>query len=113
MSIHFGLAIAVKAPELQLNDAEAKQYAESIALVARHYDVGASAKTLDWFNLGTAMVAIYGTRFMMIADRRRRERAQPEGGYQPGMAPQTQPEPSQGDGEVVDWSLMRGNNRPN
>ena len=117
LSIHFGLSVVSKSPELELTQEEAKAYAESVAMVARHYDVGASAKTLDWFNLGTTMAAIYGMRVMMIADRRRRERSGERN--QDGPHPfanghdRTAPvEPGPADGSGIDFSSMTGR-RPN
>lgn len=74
-SIHFGIAIALSAPEMQLSPEEAKQYAEAVAAVARHYDVGASSKTLDWLNLCGTMGGIYGARAMIIASRPKAARA--------------------------------------
>lgn len=60
----------MRAPEMQLTPEEARLYAESIAAVARHYDIGASAKALDWMNLATTMGSLYGVRIMAIKMRR-------------------------------------------
>lgn len=113
ISVHFGLSIVVKAKELELTQDEARAYAESVAMVARHYDVGASAKTLDWFNLLTTMGSIYGLRVMMIAERRRRERSgETSDVYENGHDPNPHAESDGGAGPGIDWSLMRGG-RPN
>jgi hypothetical protein len=55
---------------MQLSPEEAAQYAEACAAVARHYDIGASAKALDIANLVTTMSSIYGVRMMAIYGRR-------------------------------------------
>lgn len=113
------MSILVAAPELNLSESEAKEYAESVAMVARHYDVGASAKTLDWFNLATTMASIYGVRAIAIAARKKGERqgaagpaiVMPNGHDSPPAAP-TAAEP--GDGGPIDWSSMTGQRgRPN
>lgn len=85
--------------------------------MARHYDVGASAKTLDWFNLMTTAGVIYGGRVMLIAaERRARQQGQagPAGpvvnGHDPGDYP------GQGGAQVgeneIDWSRMTGGRGP-
>lgn len=102
----------LKAPELELTEAEAKQYAEGVALVARHYDVGASAKTLDWFNLMTTMGSIYGMRAIAIAARRRAEREGRTHGPMPN-GHDVSPAADQPAGGEVDWSLMTGTGRVN
>lgn len=109
-SIHFGISIALKAPEFVLTSEEAEAYAKAVASVARHYDMGASAKTLDWFNLATTMGSIYGVRVMGIAarrkdDRRGRQRSAPNGHDPEGAAPE-----ATGDG--IDWSSMTGRAGP-
>lgn len=74
LSIHFGVAVAIQAPEIQLTEPEAKAYAEAVAAVARHYDIGASAKALDIFNLVTTMGSIYGVRVMAVVARKDAEK---------------------------------------
>lgn len=86
----------MQAPELQLSEPEAKAYAEAIRAVARHYDIGASAKALDIFNLCTTMGSIYGIRLMAITARKKgygQAEPEPEAAPAPGidmsMRPQT------------------------
>ena len=61
----------LSSPEWQMTEQEASEYAKALAAVSRHYDMGASAKTLDWINLGTTMASIYGVRVMAISARRK------------------------------------------
>jgi hypothetical protein len=109
MSIHFGMAIALQMPELQLHKEESEEYAKAVASVARHYDLGASAKTLDWINLGATMASIYGVRAMAIAQRRKAPRTPPPSanGFDPTPAPEATPA-DQGQAGGIDWSLMTG-----
>lgn len=103
------MSIALKAPELQLSEEEAAQYAKAVASVGRHYDMGASAKTLDWFNLGTTMASIYGVRVMAIAVRRKSGRPAPAtNGYDPTPPPEGPHVDAEGTVGGVDWSLMVG-----
>lgn len=88
-------------------------------MVARHYDVGASARTLDWINLGTTMAGIYGVRLVAITARRRAAAQPPRSGPPPmghnGGPPMNGHDPAQpaapaepADDSVIDWSLMTG-----
>lgn len=106
------MATVVKARELELQPEEAKQYAEALALVSRHYDVGASAKTLDLVNLATTMASIYGVKIMMILARRDAERrgvrpAAPGMGHNGGPAMNGHDAPP-AEAEAIDFSLMTG-----
>jgi hypothetical protein len=74
--MHQILASVTKTPEFALEMAEANSLATAIANVARHYDVGATQKTLDWTNLVSTMTVIYGTRIFAARNRLGRERAQ-------------------------------------
>lgn len=82
-------------------------------MVARHYDVGASAKTLDWFNLATTMASIYGLRAMSIAARRKGRRT----GNEPPANGHDVAQPMASDEGAaaadVDFSLMTGGGRAN
>lgn len=95
--------MALQAPEFQLKEEEAEAYAKAVASVARHYDMGASAKTLDWFNLLTTMGSIYGVRVMEVVARRKggRRPTPATNGHDPTPPPETG---AAGDG--IDWSLM-------
>ena len=114
--MHFGLGIMLKAPELELSDDEAKQYAKGVAMVARHYDMGASAKTLDWFNLMTTMASIYGVRVIAIAARRKAERrggGPVVNGHDPGDFPGPGGVTVEAGPVEMDLSSMTGRGRPN
>jgi hypothetical protein len=65
------MALALQMPELALDDSMARQYAEAVAMVARHYDIGASAKALDWGNLVSFMGGFYGAAAMTAIARKK------------------------------------------
>lgn len=69
-SAHTILATIVKTPEIALDQIEARQMAEAIGNVSRHYDIAATQKTLDWANLIMAAGMIYGTRLYAIRAKR-------------------------------------------
>jgi len=68
------LAAIVKTPELALSEGESEKLAMAAANVARHYDVRASEKVMDWANLAFAMGAIYGPRIAVMKMRKREEK---------------------------------------
>lgn len=72
--IHQLLAVALKAKEFELSEIEAKVLAENVANVGRHYDLVASQKSIDWFNLCMALSTIYGTRIIAISARKTHEK---------------------------------------
>lgn len=72
--MHFGLGILLAAPELNLSDEEAAEFADAAVNVAKHYDVGASAKALAWTDLAMIAGSIYGARVMTIYGRVQAER---------------------------------------
>lgn len=72
-SVHTLLATAIKTPGVALEQSEADQLASAIANVSRHYNFGASQKTLDWGNLMIALGVIYAPRVMMIRMRNKME----------------------------------------
>lgn len=65
------LAAFLKVPEIGITKEEADKLAKASANVARHYDVSATQKTLDWTNLAMAIAMVYGTRIMAINFRRK------------------------------------------
>ena len=67
------LAAAIKEPSLALDPEEAKRLAIAAGNVARHYDLGASQKTLDWMALAVALGSIYGTRAVAIYMNRKEQ----------------------------------------
>ena len=63
--MHMMMAGMFKAPGLLLTQEEAHGLAEATLNVQRHYpQFQAAQKTIDWVNLCTALVMIYGTRIM-------------------------------------------------
>lgn len=70
LSSHALLA-GIVAPQLKIDSDEAHQLATGISNVARHYDIGATEKTLDWCNLFMALGVVYGQRIMAIGMERR------------------------------------------
>jgi hypothetical protein len=69
------LAAICKTPELELGKEESENLANATANVAKHYDITASEKALDWGNLCLTLGVVYGPRFVMINARRKEERA--------------------------------------
>lgn len=53
---HFG------GPHWLLDDKDAKTYAAAVQNVARHYDIRAAQKTVDWLNLLGMIAFVEGTR---------------------------------------------------
>lgn len=74
VSVHTILAAFIKVPELALDPREADEMAKAAANVARHYDVSASVKTLDWVNLATTCATVYGTRIYAARLRMKEEK---------------------------------------
>lgn len=68
--IHHGLAGAFGAPELSLNKEEANALAQATQNVARHYDMRASQKALDWGALAVVVFSTYSGRLMQIRMRK-------------------------------------------
>lgn len=80
LSSHDMLAAMMKAPAIALDKEEANNLARSISNVARHYDIVATEKTLDWTALFMALGMIYGPRIAMLTMRKKKskEEAQTE-----------------------------------
>lgn len=68
------LAAISKTPELALSENESEQLASAAAGVARHYNISASQKALDWGNFALVLGVMYGPRFVMITQRHKDER---------------------------------------
>lgn len=64
------LAGITRTSEFALDKAEAKQLAEGISNVSRHYDIAATQKSMDWTNLLMLLGMIYGTRIYAVRARR-------------------------------------------
>lgn len=73
-SMHNLLATVSNTQELALDKTESKMLAEGVANVARHYDLGATQKSIDWANLIQCVGLIYGTRIYAIRSRVQKER---------------------------------------
>ncbi len=74
------LYAVTKVEELSIDESEAKELARAAQNVARHYDVAASQKSLDWANFVGAMCMVYGTRLYAFRNRKRAEAARPVDG---------------------------------
>ena len=69
-------AMVLSAPELQIDNGEAKLLAEAVNAVQEHYNFEASETAIIWTNLIGAVIAVYGPRAMVIAARKSKERQQ-------------------------------------
>lgn len=93
LSAHTMLA-AVTSPVMVIDGEEAKLMATGISNVARHYDVSATEKTLDWANLFMALGAVYGPRIMTMDWKRKPKAAAEKPTQTNGVAPMyVQPQP--------------------
>lgn len=72
--MHGMAAAALNAPELMLDEKEAKQIATATAEVARHYNVSVDPKTLAWMQFGWAVSCVYGPRVVAIVMRKKSEK---------------------------------------
>ncbi|MDE2102806.1 MAG: hypothetical protein KGL39_36515 [Patescibacteria group bacterium] len=72
-SSHMMLAGITQVSELSLDQQEAKLLADAINNVARHYDMSATQKQIDWTNAIMVAGMIYGTRFMAIRAKKKEE----------------------------------------
>lgn len=70
MSAHTMLAALTSVPELELDKSEAEKLGAGIVNVSRHYDIGATQKTIDWTNLIMVVGAVYGTRLAAVRMRK-------------------------------------------
>lgn len=102
--MHFGVGILLGAPEIQLTQEEAKEFADAAVNVAKHYDIGASAKALAWTDLAMVAGSIYGVRVMQIVGKKQTARA---GGAVPPSGPvRNGLDRSQPVASGIDMSLM-------
>ena len=84
LSAHAMLAGLTQTEAMKIDQEESHQLAVGISNVARHYDVGATEKTLDWCNLFMALGVVYGPRLMLMRINRK-----------PKPKPEQQPVPVQ------------------
>lgn len=90
LAVHLGLATVTRRPELAVSQDEARALAEAAERVARHYDIAASQKALDWAALGLVSLTIYVPRIMAIRASRDKM-TQPPPTRQPPPAPHFDP----------------------
>lgn len=69
LNSHAMLATIIKMPELMLAPQEANLLANGMNEVAKHYDLTASQKALDWSNLIMLAATIYGPRIFAYRAR--------------------------------------------
>jgi hypothetical protein len=74
LTVHTGLSVVLKAPEFELTEEEAHKIAEAGTRVSRHYNMTATAKSIDFANLMIVLGTAYGSRFMAMKMRRDMER---------------------------------------
>lgn len=74
--LHGIVAAASKTPELALEPNEADQLATAAKNVMRHYNIAPAQKAIDWFNFLAAGTAIYGSKALAVAARKKDEVAQ-------------------------------------
>lgn len=72
--IGFHALAAIKIPEMELSDAEAKQLQERLEAVARWHSIAATQKAIDYAGLLGVVGYVYGTRIAAISVRKKRER---------------------------------------
>lgn len=71
--MHHMAAAALSAPELVIQESDAKSLAIAIAEVSKHYPMTIDPKTMAWVNLVSAAGMIYGPRFYFINQRKKEE----------------------------------------
>jgi len=94
------LAGITRVSELEMEQEEASKLAGAMANVARHYDMQASAKAMDWTNLIFVAGSLYGTRFAAIRLRRIMEKAEAAEKGDPTLNPNPQTARPTGTGRV-------------
>lgn len=76
LAVHSGLSAVMHTPEFELDETEAKKLANATDELARFYNVAPSAEVKVWMNFVGAAGAVYAPRFVAIAARKKRERAE-------------------------------------
>lgn len=80
VGIHAMLSVALRTPELKLEDDESKPLAQAVKAVADLYDIPViSEAAIAWIGLITVGSQIYGPRMYMINERLKAERAEKRG----------------------------------
>ena len=78
--MHSTLAAIARAPELELNEAEAEKIAKASVSVAKLYNVETTEKATAWANLIGVVGAAYVPRFIALNMRRKMEAAERRAG---------------------------------
>lgn len=68
--------MATQTPELVITDDEGKQFLNSAQDVLRHYSVETTQKTIDWIAFMGSFGMMYGTRYIAVTQRHKRERTE-------------------------------------
>jgi len=71
-SVHIMGATILAAPELRLDESEARGLADAIGQVAAHYGGIPDSKYMAWGNLAVLAGAIYGPRIVVMRNRMRK-----------------------------------------
>lgn len=69
IGLHAMAALYFAEPAIALEPGEATALSESVAAVARCYDIGASETIIAWTYLGVTMAGVYGPRVYVIANK--------------------------------------------
>jgi len=77
VTLHSGLVIVSKCPELEITEDEAAKLAKASKTVADLYDMQASQKAIAWTNFIGIAGSIYITRIIAISIRLREQRKPP------------------------------------
>lgn len=88
------LAIALQSPLWALEEAEAKQVADSYAAMARHYDTVVSAKTIDTIRFAGVVGMVYGTRLVAASRQRKSGKPLPTKPAKPNGHGVSEPDPA-------------------
>jgi hypothetical protein len=70
LSVHMMGARMMDIPELEIDEAESKRYAEAVKEVAKHYNLAIDPKHMAIWQLGTCMASIYMPRFQQYNKRK-------------------------------------------
>lgn len=73
LSLHAAIAGVTKLPELALSEPEASALSSAAIEVANLYNLSADPRLIAWSNLTMVAAMVYGTRFMAIRERQRKE----------------------------------------
>lgn len=92
-SIHLGVAAIARAPEMELDSAESKRFADSIVKLSKQYDHKVSPKLMAWMGFSSTAAGIYVPRIMAIS-KRLSEKPDSQPAPRPIDAPRGTPRPA-------------------